>query len=248
MLSTLTKTARWSDLKELASGRLLRVFPPRSIASMAKLLLKAQSDDALREAALRTARDTIATTGLDIVVARPPDRGRIDGDELLRLYFAQMFSSSTALLDLRSTAFDGNAWQPARFVVDWDRAFLDAVRAMYSSFYDDKPDEFEQAVADLGLPGTADLFRQHFGDDPSCVRFELDEFRGTFEQILVESDRRGHVLSPWVGMLGLHLICLYEHLEQLGGGPYDVRAAFHDASVTPQQKSGDASGEASSAK
>lgn len=225
MLNTLLKTGSWSDLRELASGRLLRVFPPRSIAALASELLRGRRDDDLVKQTRASVAEACDLVGVPVTF-EPSDGPDIDGEQLLALYFSQILGSDTAFIDIRKRTFDGPTWTPGKLVIQWEPEFLSALRELYRSFYEDRPDDFEDAVADLGLPGTADLFRQNFGEDQSAVGFDLDSFRDTFQGILEESQRRGSTLDEQVGALGIYLICLYEHMEELDGGPYDVRTVF----------------------
>lgn len=229
MIGTFAKVARWSDIRDLFSGNLLKLFPPRAMASIIKSVVEGMNDHERQQEAREDLSKKLGTFQVDVTVesgsAAQAVPSTANGDHVLRLYFAQLFTQDALFLDLRSTAFEGTTWKPGRLFVHWEPAFLSAVRNMYISFYRGSNEEFEQAVGDLGLPGHADLFRAHFGENQESVTFHTEAFRKVFEAILAEDQK---TLPPSFGLLGVYLICLYEHLEQLGGGPYNVRQAFDD--------------------
>jgi len=235
MIATFAKVARWSDIRDLFSGSLLKLFPPRVMASIIKTVVEGMNDHELQSRVCEGLSDKVIALRLNLDVqsgsARPRVPSAASGDDVLRLYFTQLFTQDALFLDLRSSAFDGTTWKPGRFFIRWDPAFLRAVRNMYWSFYNGTESEFDLAVAELGLAGHADLFRGHFGDNQEAVTFQTDSFRKIFEAILADHHE---TLPPSFGLLGVYLICLYEHLEHLGGGPYNVRQAFADVFDTAE--------------
>ncbi len=232
MISTFAKVARWSDIRDLFSGNLLKLFPPRTMAAIIKSVVDGMNDHDLQSRVRDGISQKIESLGIDLEIdagsARKTISGAPNGDDILRLYFAQIFTQDAVFLDLRSSAFEGKTWKPGRLFVRWDPEFLSAVRGMYIAFYRGSESEFEQAVAELGLPGHADLFRAHFGDNQEAVTFQTESFRNIFEAILTAHQK---TLPPSFGILGVYLICLYEHLERLGG-TYNVRQAFDDVIET----------------
>ena len=224
MFSALIKIASWRAIKDLFSGKLLRLFPPSTAAHIVKTLVNGRSDVDLLQRGERQAKETIDRLGLSIQLDTPASASTVGGDELLRLYFGQLFGGPVTFLDLRSTSFDGAQWQPGRLVVEWDPEFIQAVRGMYTSFYHGTDADFDEAVDRLGMKGRADLFRRHFGENQTSVMFDVSSFRTMFEDIL--ADDSATELPADFGIFGIYLICLYEHLEKLGGGPFNVVAAF----------------------
>ena len=120
------------------SGRLLRLFPPKTLASVLRSLVDGLND---REAqkATRWELNTVLEQ-LELRVRLRPGNARrltssgVSGETLLRVYFAQIMTQDSAFLDMRSGAFEENVWKPGRLFVSWDQAFLSAVRDMYVSF------------------------------------------------------------------------------------------------------------------
>jgi hypothetical protein len=228
MLGTFAKVARWSDIRDLFSGNLLKLFPPRTMAVIITSVVDGMNDHGQQNRVRDGISQNIKSLGIDLEIDTGSARKTIsetpNGDDILRLYFTQIFTQDAVFLDLRSSAFEGKTWKPGRLFVRWDPEFLSAVRGMYVSFYRGSDSDFEQAVDRLGLPGHADLFRAHFGDNQEAVTFQTESFRKIFEAILAAHQT---TLPPSFGILGVYLICLYEHLERLGG-TYNVRQAFDD--------------------
>lgn len=228
MITTFAKVARWSDIRELFSGNLLKLFPPRAMASIIGSVVEGMSEEDAQLLTRARLSERGRRLGLRLEVADGSSgissRSAMNGDDLLKLYFTQIFTQDAMFLDLRSSAFDGTVWRPGRLFVQWDPDFLRAVRRMYTSFYHGSESEFDEAVAELGLAGHADLFRGHFGENQEAVEFQTESFRKIFEAILSSHNQS---LPPSFGLLGVYLICLYEHLEYLGGS-YNVRQAFDD--------------------
>ena len=231
MLSKFIAWAEWADIKELLSPQFFTVMPPGKIASLIKEMYRNFRNKDLFDRAIAEVTDLCDHLNLDLVIADDagPDPAPPMGDTILRLYFGQLFDGTTTLVDLRPDRFSLRqgrpVWTPNRLVVDWDESFIKSIRDLYRGFYTDEDELFEQALAQLNLESTADLFRHHFGaGDQRQVSFSKDEFRATFRQILRRCKEEGAELHHHFGVLGVYLGTLYDHLESTGE-TYDVRAA-----------------------
>lgn len=237
MIRSMLKWGSWSDLAELLSPSFFRVVPMGKAMGQLRALSSNYFDEMRFETACETRQHTLEEAGIPIHVKQGAAERQLgqtaDGQMLLELYFHQLYAEGPTFIDLRAERFDGTAepavWGVLPYYVDWEGTFIDGVRQMYRGFYRGDDAAFEAAVARVGLEGTGELFREHFGgDDQEEVSFDLATFRETFHKILSRCKERGLKLHPNFIPLGVYLASLYEHLEEAGGS-YDVRAAFEAA-------------------
>lgn len=248
----------WSELFQLASPRLFEVMPVGGMVGQAYGLARNATDRRGGARAREARRDALLAAGLPVTLgeARPhraPSTGgdaeRADppvlggasvGQVVLKLYFHQIADGRPVFLDLRSARFsadsEGYHWAPGRLFVRWPTDFQEALWGLYSGFYDDDETRFVAGLRALGIEVAEDLFRKHFGADPSAVDFELDQFRQSFLAIFTRCRDRGATLHPSFVTLGLYLLTLYEHLEGLAV-PQDVRRAFTEVQRTVEAAS-----------
>ncbi|UCH28140.1 MAG: hypothetical protein JSV06_07525 [Myxococcales bacterium] len=153
------------------------------------------------------------------------------GQLALELYFAQLFRSEVAVVDLWPSRLGVDAagdavWSPRPFYLRWDPRFRDALCDIYAGLFLSDADRFELGVAELGLGSPAKALVEHFGDsNQRSVRFGSTELRRTLIAMSKErsdSDRRLH---PNFVAFGLYLSSLHGLLESLDMA-FDVRAAF----------------------
>ena len=236
MLSKLIVWAEWSDVKELLSPQFFKVMSPRKIASLIKEMYRNFRDEDLFARAKAEVAELSEQRDLGLLITDEPgpDPAPRIGELVLRLYFGQLFYGTTTLIDLRQKRFSSTEgqpiWTPNRLVVEWDKDFIESVRALYRSFYAGDDPGFEQALAELHLQSVSELFRQHFGGgDQRAVSFSSEKFRATFREILSRCKEEGVELHQQFGVLGVYLGALYDHLESIGG-VYDVRAAVEAVS------------------
>ncbi len=158
------------------------------------------------------------------------DARRERGRKVLQVYFAQLLVCDTAILDLRSPAFGDNLdWCPAALSYNWKPEFKRAVADMYRGFYRGDDALFSGALQALDLRHAAAIFREHFGkDEQQSVVFDLAGFKNSFHAIFLSCKENRTRLHPDFFALGIYLVCLYEHLGELGV-PLDVRSAFMSA-------------------
>lgn len=242
VLSRLLSGASWDEITGYLSPAVLDIVSPRALSSELMQL----SSNFFRKGRWRGRRDALAKrigpafdglTIADGLKTTPVPISPLSVDEkiargmaILELYFFQIEFGSAALLDLRSSVFDGGevlkAWAPAPLYAEWTPDFIQGIRNLYRGFYLDDPSVYRAGLEALSLGAADSIFRSHFGDgDQSDVSFSLPHFRSTFHETFVLCKREGIRLSSEFVPLGLMLACLYEHLEKLGVR-FNVRAAY----------------------
>jgi len=240
MLNTLMKHTRFSDVLELASPELFKVMPVSGLRKAASKLMSNRTSSSKFDDARQQRARSIAETVDGIAIVDELDgfaETRVeDGHKLLQLYFLQLWDDAPAILDLRRARFGttstGVVWDPTPYFVEFEPAFKASMKRIYRGFYDDDDELFRQGLAEVGLDGVEELFREHFGDgEQTDVIFELEHFRSTFMQIFEHCRAQDVSLHHDFIALGISLATLYEHLDALGGA-YDVRAAFREATGT----------------
>ncbi|MET0284702.1 MAG: hypothetical protein ABW352_09540 [Polyangiales bacterium] len=232
MFSKLLKSADLRQLSSFVSPAFFDVLPARKIWSRGRALMVSKSSSEYRDAITERAR---ALQALPLAVALPAQQGARDalGDDvrahatrLVTLYFEQLYSDSPTLLDLRGQSARDHkgqiAWEPAAWVCKWSPDFLASLRGLYEGFY--APDDalLSQSLKDLGIDLAEDLFRKHFGSNPSAQRFVMKEFVDTFHQVFVRCKDAKRELHPDFLPLGVYLATLYDHLD---GIPVEIDVA-----------------------
>lgn len=236
---TVFRGGHWSEFTDFVSPALFDVIGGAEIAQQLKSLAcwywERDRSVAVREeysAVLKQSGLRVELSNTRIGRFTRPE----DGDEVLALFFHQLFARDRTLLDLRRASFrvgECLKWDPGPMCVLWDPAFLEAVRDVYAGFYRDDAARYQKGVLALGLELVSDVFSEHFRPDESGrTRFSMAEFRHAFHSVFVRCRDTHTRLHPNFIALGIYLGCLYEHLEELGGA-YDVRAAFLRASGVP---------------
>lgn len=240
MLDKILRGSDWKELGSYLSPAFFETVSPFGIAARIGELTRSYVSRKGFDEACTAAESLIQDAGLPIVLQREePPRGdqlqpstftaQSRGDAVLELYFRQLLTLDTALLDLRHARFRENGdrleWRPSALLVRWDPVFLKRVRAMYDGFYLSRGAQFDDALADLGLASGRDVLLTHFGDNQHAVRFRLSEFRATFHQLFTRAKAEKARIPSEFFAFGAGLVCLYEHLEQLDL-PFDVRGAY----------------------
>jgi hypothetical protein len=237
---------RNSEIKQLASfvsPTFFDVMPVRALWSHGKeLRSKSRSPEAYRQAvARRQAALARAELGIELKAVSNSgiegEAGETGGGEraerVVTLYFHQLFSDDDVLLDLRHQAFttveQRLIWRPAHWIVTFEQDFIEALRDIYRGFYSDDDALFRSGLERLHLTAAEELFREHFGENPSRVRFVVADFVSTFHQVFVRCRKAKVTLHPNFLELGIYLAALYEHLEELDV-EVDVAACFQKAS------------------
>jgi hypothetical protein len=153
------------------------------------------------------------------------------GQLALELYFAQLFRSEVAVIDLWPTRLGVDAageavWAPRPFYLRWDPSFRQGVRNIYAGFFLDRTQQFELGVRQLGLGDRANALVEHFGSgNQRSVRFGPEMLRKTLQSMVDQRSTEDTELHPNFAAFGLCLVALHELLGSLNLA-FDVRAAF----------------------
>ena len=162
------------------------------------------------------------------------------GENLLAVYFYQLYQGETVFLDLRRDRFryEGSVlhWSPNGLWTKLDADFVKGIRELYNGFYDQDDQVLRQGLNRLGLtPDHMDeptrqqlieLLDDHFGggrDQP--VAFPIKKFVASFDRLFHFLKDNNVKLSGDFLFLGIYLVTLYLHLDHLGQ-EYDVAASF----------------------
>lgn len=247
MVRLAARGTSWSHFVDYASPALFDVMPARTLMTQCREFIRNGGDkerfDRIREStgAVLQARaievqltDRSAQAGGTELGTQSESVRRETGQRILELYFAQLFGTDHAILDLRSDSFLANdsgplLWRPKAFYVEWQSEFIEAVRDLYIGYYYDDPERFNDAMARLDMQSGEDTLRALLGkDDPRSSRFETAAFHENFHEVFVTYRDQGVALHRNFLGLGVYLVCLYEALEAVGVA-LDVRAALDRA-------------------
>lgn len=131
------KSTDWSFLVELVSPRTFEVMPlgnaRHQFTDLASNYLKkarfAQTVEARRQL-MEESDVEVKLLGPNDVLTGDPTSIRTDGQQLLELYFHQIYAGKSTILDLRHSqcrrTIDGLIWQPNRFYIKWQPQFCRA--------------------------------------------------------------------------------------------------------------------------
>jgi hypothetical protein len=233
MLSYLLRSSELSALTAFVSPQFFKVVPMGELLSIARTLTENARNSERWQAVARSANISVSTGSGEKRLH--PDHGA----EILELYFLQLFKSATWILDFRASAFAvaGTSvhWQPKPFYWEASEDFRRGILSLYAGFYEDRPEEFKEALRILKLSPAEAAFREHFGlGDQRAVRFELASFQKTFAEVFQACATAEARIPGEFAVLGILLLTLYECLEGLGG-LYDVRGAYERAKARASQ-------------
>jgi len=238
------RRVEWSSALELiplASN----IMPPRS---MARQGLELMSNAARNRRFLTVLSDTQANlraAGVPIIVKdhrgiQPVSstaanltlsKRRWLGQLALELYFAQLFRSESAIVDLRPSRLgvdsEGDAvWCPRPLYLRWDPTFLQALRDVYAGFFLGNSERFEHGLRGLGLGSSRTPLLRHLGDgNQRAVRFRAENLRSTLRELSALRSAEDALLHPNFAALGIYVASLHALLEPLDLR-FDVRSAF----------------------
>jgi len=153
------------------------------------------------------------------------------GQIVLQLYFAQLFQSDTAVIDLWPSRLGIDAagdaiWNPRPVYIRWDADFVSALRDVYAGFFLDDESRFEGGLSRLGLGSAGGLLLRHLGQGSQRgVRFSSSHLHSTLRAIAELHLGQPGSLHPNFVAFGLYLASLHELLESLDC-TLDVRSAF----------------------
>lgn len=233
----------WGALLELAPSS-FDLLAPRSIARQGLELLSNAANTRRFASVLTAMQSQLRDASIPVLVKDhrhgaailPHDelsrsQRRWMGQLALELYFAQLFRSEVAVIDLRPTRLGvdeaGDAvWAPRPFYLRWDPSFRQGVRNIYAGFFLDQDEQFELGIRQLGLGDRGHVLVEHFGPgNQRSVRFGPEVLRTTLESMVDERSREDGDLHPNFAAFGLCLVALHELLGSLDLA-FDVRAAF----------------------
>lgn len=180
-----------------------------------------------QEVELQLVETLSANTNLSLLTV---DQRRQYGEMVLKIYFAQIFSNGTTILDLRSTAFQfPSEWAPKPVFFAWDDDFRAGLRDLYCGYYTSDDVRLKSGLKSLQLMHAESILRSHFGEgEQNSVRFSLAHFKKSIHAVFVSCKENKARLHPDFFALGVYLLCLYENLESLNC-PLDVKKAFQEA-------------------
>jgi hypothetical protein len=242
MIARLLKATDFHMFLTFVSPTFFKVVPAGALARKAKELANGYRDPQafgsvcdLRRATLSGAlpRIGLALPGTE-TGGEPAEAAPGFPDDIVELFFHQLFTDEWVLADLRGEVFtadgDRTMWRPSPVFATWSPDFLAPLRSLYRGFYGGDDAEFRAALADLNLAASEQVFRRHFGSDQDHVRFVMSDFVSTFHQVFVNCKAVGVSLHSDFIVLGIYLASLYQNLERFDQG-VDVRAAFGRATA-----------------
>jgi hypothetical protein len=216
----------FAGLFRFVSPQFFKVISPAALFKIAPKLKKNFSDEgawkALRKETLSNFQQAEFTPAKDL------------GEHVLRLFFYQILTEKSWILDFRSDAFSRDAagvtnWNPKPLYYAMSPEFSHRMREMYRGFYLGDDALFDSALSDLGLLKARACLRSHFGEgDQSEVYFKLQTFQNTFADVFKVCEREGLTLHTEFFVLGLMLLTLYENLGAYEG-PQNARKCFIEA-------------------
>jgi hypothetical protein len=127
-----------SSLFRLVSADFLKVVPlPATLSLIGKLTANSQASEEWEQTKSKLKKTlgiSIATPAAD--PAAPP-LTQAEGQEVLTLYFLQILSSDTWILDFRRQSFqrDPWSWTPQAYYLETSPIYAAAIRNLYAGFY-----------------------------------------------------------------------------------------------------------------
>lgn len=166
------------------------------------------------------------------------------GENLLRIYFAQLKNPHGLFLDLRSIHFhqlsDGTTlWKTNALYHKFSDEFRNTLLELYHSFYYRDDNKFLECLERLGMTkGLSEekkielrnLFYGHFGT-ASQIKFNLSEFQESFLKIFEFFLEAKIKLQTDFIYLGNYLVTLYMHMEKYPES-FNVEAIYKE--IFPQ--------------
>lgn len=233
ILPYLLKNSDLSGLLRFVTPNFLKVVPLSVLLKLGARLKQNQADHVAWESLHAHSSASMSAAGLDI----PGTSSRNFGEVVLTLFFHQILTEETWILDFRAAAFSAQHakglsnlnWQPEAYYYQFPTDFVKDIRSLYCGFYLSNEKRFEDSLRGLGLFPAKQSLKKHFGEgDQSQVEFKLKTFQSTFADVFETCAREKIQLRPEFFVLGLMLIGLYESLERVGL-PLDARSCFEQA-------------------
>lgn len=153
------------------------------------------------------------------------------GEEILKVYFAQLLSPHGVFLDLRIQSFDQKGstllWNPPPLWTKFSDQFSSGLLDVYDGFYYSEDDRFRQGLAKIGLLSLdwkdedqsqlCQLFRSHFGAAADeKMTFRLEDLQSSIVKMANFLLERKVTINKDFLYLGINLVTLYSTLETIG--------------------------------
>ncbi len=164
------------------------------------------------------------------------------GEEILKLYFAQLFSPHGVALDLRIHQFESSdsklIFHPSSLWATFDHEFRNGLIQMYQGFYLQDDSLLELGLMQTGLlkpywsPETRNelksLLKSHFGNSlEEGMIFSMNHFNTSFPKIARFLITNKVKISHNFLFLGIYLVSLYLALENIRS-PLPVSKIFKE--------------------
>jgi hypothetical protein len=160
-------------------------------------------------------------------------------EQVLDVYFSQLFSNRGLFIDLRDKNFsviNGSiCWSPGGFVHVFDETFRLGMLAIYEGYYFDKFDQLKAGMRAVGLIQSDDpsevnaisglLFAHFKKADAGPVLFEMSAFQNSFHELFLHLKRNNLRLTSDFIFLGIYLVTLYLSLSHVSKA-FDVSRIF----------------------
>lgn len=183
--------------------------------------------------------DLTLTKAIQVQTDLATSEKQAQGQILLKLYFSQFKNTEGLNLDIRAHHFELKdnklLWAPNNCWYKLDDTFRQALIDLYTGFYHNNNERFNNALHTIGLSKNLStqktkelksLFQEHFGPgDQDIVKFEVEKFSESFYELFHFFVTNEVELAKDFIFLGIYLVTLYMHLEELEES-FDVRAAF----------------------
>ncbi|TFH32826.1 MAG: hypothetical protein E4H00_00510 [Myxococcales bacterium] len=233
----------WSSLFALIPEA-FNVMPPGTMAREGFELISNAAHTRRFVSVVTDTQANLRTAGVPIIVkeyrgARPilaaanlkRARRRWLGQLALELYFAQLFGSESAILDIRPSRLGVDSardavWYPRPLYLKWDPEFLQALRDLYAGFFLGDAERYTHGIRDLGLGSSSTPLLRHLGNgNQRSVRFRAADLRSTLRDCSALRSAEDARLHRNFVAFGIYVASLYELLESLDLC-FDVRSAF----------------------
>lgn len=163
-----------------------------------------------------------------LVEAKAPST-RQAGEQILTLYFTQLFSSLGLFLDLRSSNFSEEnnhlKFHPTGLWTKFDEKFRQGLLDVYEGFYLQNDDLYLNGLREIGLihdeftatekKELGDIFREQFGQAlDEDQQFQLEHLSNTIIRMSNFMLNKKVKISKDFLYLGIYLVTMYSTLEQ----------------------------------
>ncbi len=215
--AVLFKTVEWSELRSEIPKISQRMLKKEGYES---LLNKHQQE--LKVFNVELTRETLSKTSIK--------KNSWAGEQILTLYFAQIFSPHGLFLDLRSHHFNTDLnrfkWHPSSLWTIFDESFRQGLLDVYEGFYLCRDELYYSGLEKIGLLTKncsiedkkilGDLFKAQFGNAlHEKMAFDLEHFKSSIIKMSDFMLSRKIKISKDFLYLGIYLVTMYSSLEEI---------------------------------